>query len=293
MQIEELPVPPLLLGEGPIWNIAENRLYWVDGAGHMIFAADPDGKDVQRFEYPAAVGSVVMRKAGGLLVAGADGLALFDPATGDREVFAHPDEGAGAVALNDSGVDAQGRLLVGSIDHASYSGDAAEGGGRVGTASLFRVDTDLSVAKLATGFTNVNGPCWSPDGKTFYFSDTMVGRVHAADWDAAHGTFSNKRNFIDVSAEQVLPDGAAVDEDGCYWCACVGVGQLRRYSPSGELMHTINLPAPMVTSLAFGGPELDMLYATSLTYPFDGEAEGKLFRISGIGARGLEPNLFG
>ena len=43
--------------------------------------------------------------------------------------------------------------------------------------SLYRLDPDLTVTKVDDGIVCSNGPCWSPDDKTFYFRRHLPGRV--------------------------------------------------------------------------------------------------------------------
>ena len=70
---------------------------------------------------------------------------------------------------------------------------------------------------------------------------------------------------------------------------------------SGTLLRSIPMPAKRVTSMAFGGPSLDILYVTTAGYGFANPDEktpaedlqgGSIFSIEGTGARGLIPNLF-
>jgi sugar lactone lactonase YvrE len=60
-----------------------------------------------------------------------------------------------------------------------------------------------------------------------------------------------------------VPDGAAVDTEGGYWCALHGGSRLRRYTPEGALDAEIMLPVSQPTMCAFGGEALDVLYITS------------------------------
>lgn len=59
---------------------------------------------------------------------------------------------------------------------------------------------------------------------------------------------------------------------------------------SGKVVLEINLPAEQITSVAFGGPNLDILYATSASmemYKKQAPLGGSLFKITGLGATGL------
>jgi sugar lactone lactonase YvrE len=63
-----------------------------------------------------------------------------------------------------------------------------------------------------------------------------------------------------------LPDGIAMDAQGCLWVALYTAGVVRRYSPAGEWIGTITLPVKGVTSCGFGGPGLRDLYITTGTH---------------------------
>jgi sugar lactone lactonase YvrE len=60
-----------------------------------------------------------------------------------------------------------------------------------------------------------------------------------------------------------LPDGAAIDVDGYYWCAIHGAGRVRRYAPDGAVDRDILLPVSKPTMCAFAGDDLETMYVTS------------------------------
>ena len=72
-----------------------------------------------------------------------------------------------------------------------------------------------------------------------------------------------------------------------------------RYTPDGALDRVIEMPVVKTTSVAFGGPDLDTLFVTSMahpplpTYPGDGPLRGSLFALTGLGVRGLPERRFG
>ncbi|OYV06485.1 MAG: calcium-binding protein, partial [Verrucomicrobiales bacterium VVV1] len=156
--------------------------------------------------------------------------------------------------------------------------------------ALYRLDPDLSVHQLGTGFALSNGPCWSPDGSTFYFSDTFSGEIWAYDYDLETGNIANRRTFTKEGITPgVATDGSTVDAEGFLWNAQVYQGKLCRYAPDGRLDRVIDMPVKKVTSVIFGGPELDVLYVTSMTkpplpqFPGDNVLRGSVFAIRGLG----------
>ena len=95
-------------------------------------------------------------------------------------------------------------------------------------------------------------------------------------------------------------DGSTVDAEGCLWNALVYDGRLVRYAPDGTVDRVIDMPVKKVTSVMFGGPNLDILFVTSMAkpplprFPGDGVLRGSLFAIYDLGIRGVpEPRFAG
>jgi L-arabinonolactonase len=107
-----------------------------------------------------------------------------------------------------------------------------------------------------------NAICWSPDHRTMYFADTLLGAIHAYDFDLELGAISNKRIFAKLDRHG-YPDGATVDADGYVWNARWDGGSLVRFAPDGSVDAVIAIPASRVTCCAFGGDDLDTLYVTT------------------------------
>ena len=192
--------------------------------------------------------------AGGrLFVASQDGIAELDFVSGRLEPFVDPEADIPENRLNDAKVDAAGAIWVGSMRL-----DASRPGG-----SLYRIGKDGRVDCMESGLTVSNGMGWSPDGRTFYFVDTIPGHIYAYDCDPAAGRLSNRRVFASVPVKEGRPDGLCVDSDGGVWCAIWDGWRVNRYRPDGTLDQVIDMPVPRPTSVAFGGPDLSTLYITT------------------------------
>lgn len=284
-----------LLGEVPNWDVRTRRLWFIDGLGGTLMSCDADGGTLASWDMGCVIGSYALRENGGVIVALETGLHRFDPESGVFTLIAHPEAGKEGVRLNDGRVDARGRFVVGSLDMGSLDGARApdSSGG-----TLYRLDRDLSLHVLAQGITISNGIAWSPDDRTFYFADCMIDRIYAYDWDADSGIPSNRRIFAETE-KGAIPDGACVDAEGGYWFvvngAATGIGEVRRIAPDGSLDRVITMPVACPTSLCFGGPDLDVLYVTTMNMPTVAKAsphDGALFAIHGTGARGLPQRRF-
>lgn len=288
MKIESLVDCRNVLGEGPIWDVQEERLYWVDIFGQKIFRATASGTEVESWPLSSQVGAMALRKGGGAIVSLTEGAGLFDFGTGECEVFWKADHAQPKMRVNDGKVDKRGRYLTGSIDVSETAPDGV----------LYSIGADLSVREIDRGVVVSNGPCWSPDGRTFYFSDSRGRTIWAYDYDLETGDLSNKRAFAQLGDEDGLPDGATVDAEGYVWSAGVYRGKIHRFAPDGKRDMVIDFPVVCVTSMAFGGPDLDILYVTTMKEsPFPdvtetGPEAGNLFTITGLGIKGVPETRF-
>ena len=260
-----LPVPAATLGEGPCWDCASGSLYWVDipaGRVHRL-----DGDDTHRsWDVGQAVGAVVTRASGGLVLAARSGFLTLDPGTGTVAPLVALGLAPG-VRMNDGACDSAGRFFAGTMadDEAPDQG------------TLYRLDPDHSIATIIAGVTISNGIGWGPDGATMYYIDSPTRRVDVLDYDPATGEISGRRPFAGLDAGDAVPDGLAVDAEGGVWVALWDGGAVLRFGPDGRLRQSLELPVPRVTSCAFGGPDLATLYITTAAGP--GSSGGELFSV--------------
>lgn len=237
------------LGEGPVWH--GDALWFVDIKGHKIHRHDPANGENLSFPAPEAVTFLApLADTVGFVVGLKSGINRFHPALGFQPL-AQVEDPALNNRPNDATVDAAGRLWFGTM----HDGETDKSGAlyRMDAAGVARMDKDVCIT---------NGPCVSPDGKTFYHTDTLEKTIWAYDL-SEDGLLSNKRAFVRLSIDDVYPDGSVVDSEGHLWTALWGGFAVVRISPAGEVVHRIELPAPNVTKVAFGGPDLKTLYITT------------------------------
>jgi sugar lactone lactonase YvrE len=244
------------IGEGPVWSVAEQRLYWADITGKQLNIFNPADGSNQSFDLPELVTSISPRQSGGLILTLRSSFAFFDPKTGKLDKVAEPEPDKPGNRFNDGKCDRQGRMWGGTMGDVEW--DQPLG-------SLYRFDANRKVTRMEEGICCSNGLGWSPDSKTMYFTESFKYRIFAYDFDAATGNISNRRVFINLDPhEAAFPDGMTVDAEGYVWCAQPMFGRLARYSPTGKLDRVIELPVSRGTSVMFGGPNLDILYVTTM-----------------------------
>jgi sugar lactone lactonase YvrE len=244
------------IGEGPLWSAREQRLYWVDIVGQQLNIFNPADGSNRVFPMPELITSVSTRQDGGLILTLRSSIAFFDPASGKLTKIAEPEPDKPGNRFNDAKCDRQGRLWAGTMGDVDW--DSPIG-------NLYRFGADGKAVRMEEGICCSNGLGWSPDSQTMYFTESFRHRIFAYDFDAATGDIANRRVFLSLEPhESAFPDGMTVDAEGYVWCAQPMFGRLARYDPKGVLERIIELPVSRGTGVMFGGPNLDVLYVTTM-----------------------------
>ncbi len=245
-----------MIGEGPVWDEHGGRLFWVDITAGIVHRWSPREGDDRVLEVGQPVGSLALGVQGGMVLAVRDGFALI-PAGVDRvSAVVDVEREATSSRMNDGRCDVAGRFWAGTMDrdHRPRAGAVYR---------LEPIEGTLSATRVIAGVTISNGIDWSPRSDLMYFVDSQTQRIDTFDFDAVSGELGDRRVFVEIPPVDGLPDGIAVDTDGYVWVALFGAGAVRRYSPGGCIDRDIRLPVTLVTSVAFGGPDLSDLYITT------------------------------
>lgn len=240
-----------VLGEGPIWVVRRQALYWVDIKGRKIFRLGADGR-LEQWDTPFRVGSLAPRESGGFIAGTDHGFAQIDPEHGRFDLLFDPEEDRPSNRFNDGKVDRQGRFFAGTMDDEEKQASGA----------FYRLDRNMHCTRVDDGYRVANGPAFSPDGRTMYTNDSALQLTYVYDL-TADGTPVNRRTFARFGEGDGHPDGMTVDSEGCLWIAFWDGWCLRRLSPNGERLAEVRMPVARPTSCAFGGLMLDRLYVTS------------------------------
>ncbi|MEX3686636.1 SMP-30/gluconolactonase/LRE family protein [Paraburkholderia sp. BR14263] len=239
------------LAEGPLWQAAENAVYFVDIKGRRIHRFVVTTGERTTWYAPDQVGFIAPLGDRAFVCGLPDGLYRFDAVSGEFDKLVDVEPHLPGNRLNDGFADARGRLWFGSMDDAEQAP----------SGTLYRVDAGAVVSTQDSGYVITNGPAMSPDGRTLYHNDTMRRVVYAFDV-AIDGTLSGKRVFTAIAGDG-YPDGMAVDAEGYVWVALFGGWRIDRYSPEGELAGQIAFPCANITKLAFGGDDLQTVYVST------------------------------
>lgn len=257
---EQITGPVAHHGEGPTWWPSWGGLAWVDMMAGDVLHLRHDGS-VGRHHVGAYASSVQPRARGGAvvvrdldylvveesdweasLVEGKELVGLPVGLLGPSEV---------GEVLNESAVDPFGRMYCGSAVEFS---DVPRG-------RLVRV-TEQDQTEVLSGVAISNGLAWTQSGRQLYYVDSGTQRLDVLDV-RPDGSLENRRQVVKFHPDEGTPDGMCMDEEGCLWVALWGGSAVERVSPEGRRLERVDLPVPMVTSCAFGGPDLRTLYITT------------------------------
>ena len=246
--------------EGPRVD-RDGALYFSDVPNGGVFRLDPSGEVSVAVPKRRGVGGIAIHRDGGIVVGGRNVCHVHN---GESRVVFQPTSG-----LNDLFVNASGQVIFGTLRSDPFA-DAKRVPGE-----CWLVTAEGEATELYGDVGLTNGIGFSPDGGVLYHSDTAVNGVWAHDYDS--GDVANRR-FL-VQSDDLMPDGLAVDEQGVVWIADVsGSRSVRGYSPDGEEVARIAVPAKMVTSVCFGGPDRRDMYIVTADNTEHAERGGTVFR---------------
>jgi sugar lactone lactonase YvrE len=267
-----------LLAESPLWCAAERALFWVDIGTRALYrssAGDAAPRSWQLPDYPGGIAEVA---AGVVAVAMGEGVHLLDLNSGATHSLASAPHMKPGVRFNDGRVDPRGRFWAGTMqNNFGPSGESIPIERHDG--ALYRFDGNGDCRLIDSDVGIANTLAWSPDASLLYFADSLRGQIFLFDFDLDTGEARDKRLFFEMPGHGV-PDGSAIDADGCLWNARYGAGAVVRITSRGAVDRIVQLPVPLVTSCTFGGRALETLYITSASSGLS-EAEFKKAPLSG------------
>ncbi|XAO70585.1 MAG: SMP-30/gluconolactonase/LRE family protein [Acetobacteraceae bacterium] len=277
------------LGEGPIWVAEREALYFFDIVNKNLYRLRPRHNALKTWATPLRPVFVVPTDAGLLLVGMEDGLYLFDETEGDFTCIQPiPMADGDHTRLNDACVDAEGRLWFGTMDEEEKEGK--------GILFCFKaVPGGYAVSQHDDDFIVTNSPSVTSDGRTLYVSDTPRGVIYCHRL-SPDGTLSDKMvfaKFNDGEGERMVSSVMLMAIYGHPH----GGSKIIVFRPDGSRRLEMLLPSPNMTKVAFTGPKLSTVYATSARQNLSEESLAQYPEAGGLFSgetpfRGIETRLF-
>lgn len=238
--------------EGPACDRAGNFFAVNLARQQTIGRVSPDGKSEVFVTLPGkSVGNGLRFDRNGYLYV-ADytehQVLKIDPGTRQVSVFAHE---PAMNQPNDLAITASGTLY------------ASDPNWKDSTGKLWRVDLDGKVTLLASEMGTTNGIEVSPDGTTLYVNESEQRNVWAFRI-TPDGSLADKRllkKFPDFGF-----DGMRCDVDGNLYITRHGKGTVAVLSPSGEILHEVDVLGTRPSNLCFGGPDGCTVYVCEVDH---------------------------
>lgn len=245
------------IGESPTWVPREKALYWIDVKAPALHRYEPATGATRSWTVSSDLGGFAMLADGGALVALRHGIYRLDLQSGRLALLAPPPFDPSLFRFNEGACDVNGRFWIG-VMFDPIAGSPQEQRGRLHS---FTLDGGLRPEPDAAELHN--GMAWSADSRALFLSHSNSRQIFMFDYELARGRLRNRRLFATIPEDDGIPDGAAIDVEGGYWCALHGAGKLRRFNPDGSVDRDINMPFSQPTMCTFAGEDLTTLYVTS------------------------------
>ncbi|XP_054154229.1 regucalcin-like [Oppia nitens] len=275
------------LGEGPHWDQKSQTLYYVDLLNGDVCRLYPKTKESE-INHIGEIVSVLVpinNNDNDFIIGQNNKLFKFNWNTKQLKQLAEVEKDLTGNRLNDGKCDASGRFWVGSMGPESSPGVVDPDRG-----SLYSYGNELEKKFETVNLSN--GIAWSLDNKIMYFIDSTKRLIYSFDYDINNGSITNEKIFFDFNKRQdlpksLLPDGMTIDKSGNLWVACFNGSRIININTkTGDIIDTISLPTSCITSVCFGGQDLNQLFVTTASKPLDAQRRaeeptaGHLFRIT-------------
>jgi len=269
------------LAEGIQWRVDQQRLWWTDIHGCMLWSCDAVGNGIEKISTPERLCSFAFDPTGNILAAFESGLFRWDLAINSMERLTEFEPGHPTSRMNDGRCDRQGRFIVGGID---------EDGLRQ-TSTVIRYHASR-MESIRQGVGCANSICFSPNGNWMYFTDTPTRTILRFPYDGERGDIGEPSVFFKLSDTcSGFPDGSCTDADGAIWNARFNGFKVQQIRADGTIGACVDVPVPQVTCACFGGPNLDRLFISTVRENMN-EADIAAYPLSG-GIFVAEPDATG
>jgi L-arabinonolactonase len=283
------------LGEGLLWR--NGRWWWTDIEAATLFAWRPGESGPQFCRLPDRLGSFAHCRSGRVLLGLAKRLAIASLSDNlelaQLQTLAPVDAAEPRTRINDGRTDRRGYFVFGTMN------EAKERRPKSTIASFYQYSIAHGLRRLALPAVAIaNSICFSLDGRTMYFCDTLTQRIQQCDYDAETAQVDNIRVFTQMDRDDAWPDGSVIDTEGCLWNAQWGAGRVARYDPAGQLMGVLNALAAHTSCPSIGGEAMDHLMLTTARTELGRDAlaaqplSGSLFGLRLPKALGVSDALF-
>ena len=274
-----------IIGESPIWNEFDQKLYQVNGYGaNEVCIIDIRTKEITAKKYDFSILAISFDKQGRMIISCKDG-AFYLNCDGTREELYDTSEYSIRYG-NDAKVGPDGRYYIGTQSRKRMGIDNSIDG------KLYSIDKSGKVKVVIDNMILSNGFDWSMDEKRFYHTDSDTEYIKEYLFDKLTGSCEYTGRKIKVDGI----DGFTIDIQDNIYAACWGRGHIAVVDTKDMIIKKyIKVPAKVTTSCAFAGENMNNLVVTTATLDTDiiGDSLAGYTFICENDIVGRKPFLFG
>ncbi|MEM9793059.1 MAG: SMP-30/gluconolactonase/LRE family protein [Pseudomonadota bacterium] len=219
------------LGEGPLWD--GTHLWFFDILGRTMYRLNDLGDTLESWEGERMASAAARTSGAGMLVATETDITVFDRESQSGDTICDLEADQPDTRSNDGRADRQGGFWIGTMGKSAAPGAGA----------LYRFYKG-ELRCLRRGITIPNSICFSPEGKTAYFSDSALGIIYRWMLGPDGWPVGAPVPHYQFSSPDELPDGAVVDSSGALWVAVWGGARVQRITEQGEAREAVEVPVP-------------------------------------------------
>lgn len=276
-----------LLGESPLYDPRNQTLYWLDIKGEKLFVLYLQSDERQIWSVPGNISALGLHMSGGLIAAARQGfchITFDDQGSPNIKYLINPEAHIEKTRFNDGAVDPFGRFWAGTMDNNEKDPHLG---------NWWRLGPTGEAEKMASGFHVTNGPVFDADRKIAYLTDSARQIIYHAPYPDEE-SFGELMPFKQFGKNEGYPDGMAIDREGALWVAFWDGACLRRLSPKGEVLETINMPVQRPTCPVIIGSKIYVTSASIGLNTSEGQnaLAGSLFEITLESDGSRKPDYF-
>lgn len=273
-----------IIGECPIWNKKEQKLYFTNGFGNEICTYDFKTNIISVRSLPFGVAAFAFDTKKSLIISHENGVHILND---DNSLSPIYDNSKHQIKhANDMKVGPDGAIYVGTQSEKRLGlSDKTNG-------KLYRISPKGEVNALLENLTLSNGMDWSMDETKFYHTDSATSIIKEYDYNKLTGN-------IEFTGRQVRVDGVdgfTIGKDNNLYVGCWEQGHVAVVNIKTMQVHSyIELPCKIPTSCGFCGENMDTIAITTASYTTDitQDQNAGFTILKKINVKGRVPYLFG
>ena len=274
-----------IIGEGPIWNDVEQKLYFTNGFEKEICVYDFIADEISAIKLDFGVSAIAFDKQNNLIVAHSNGVDILNKNGSLTPIYNKTKYSI--KNCNDMKVSPNGDIFVGTMSTKRKSPNKSELDGK-----LYKISKDGVVTVLLDHLSLSNGLDWSVDETKFYHTDSDTCIIKEYNYDKVLGNITPTNRQVEVHGV----DGFTISEDGYLYIGCWGHDHVIIVDTATlKIVKCLTLSNTITTSCAFCGKNLDVLAVTTtnLNVSLSEYKNAGFTHLIKLGVKGRKPYRFG